>query len=286
MAEGKKSFILYADLIHVVKKLVLKDRENKTNYAGELFLHILEYINDNDPVPIDFIVEMAFEPIKQTLKRDLEKYNVYLDKQRINGAKGGRPKKNPTEPKKPKPLFKNPTEPKKPDNDSVSDSVNDTKKEYNYSLEREVLNQVAKLFDSKYYDSDAKKKKWLDTIRLLINNDGYSKDIVINAIHFARNDEFWKSNLLSIPALRKKNDIGVMKIDSILAKMPKQSKFPKATYQQILSEYKHEGISSEKFNSGEYHIINNKVKRVLTDDKGLYIRDIDTKNGTVTKLRL
>lgn len=76
MADGKKSFILYADLIHVVKKLVLKDRENKTNWAGELFLHILEYVNDNDPVPIDFIVEMTFEPIKLSLKRDLQKYAI------------------------------------------------------------------------------------------------------------------------------------------------------------------------------------------------------------------
>ena len=60
MAESKKSFVLYSDLISIVKKLVLKDRENKTNYAGELFLHILEYVNSNEPVPIDFIIEMAF----------------------------------------------------------------------------------------------------------------------------------------------------------------------------------------------------------------------------------
>ena len=30
MAEGKKGFILYADLLTVVEKLVSKDRENKT----------------------------------------------------------------------------------------------------------------------------------------------------------------------------------------------------------------------------------------------------------------
>ena len=93
MAENKKSFILYADLINVVTKLVLKDRENKTNYAGELFLTILEYVNDKNPIPIDFIVEMAFEPIKLALKRDLKKYETYIEKQKVNGAKGGRPKK-------------------------------------------------------------------------------------------------------------------------------------------------------------------------------------------------
>ena len=74
MAEDKKGFILYADLISVVEKLILKDRENKTNYSGELFFHILKYVNDENPIAVDFIVEMAFEPIKLQLKRDLEKY--------------------------------------------------------------------------------------------------------------------------------------------------------------------------------------------------------------------
>lgn len=94
MAENKKSFILYADLLSVVKKLVLKDREDNTNYAGELFLHILEYVNDNEPVPINFIVDMAFEPIKISLKRDLKKYECYKAKQSLNGSKGGRPEED------------------------------------------------------------------------------------------------------------------------------------------------------------------------------------------------
>lgn len=86
MAENKKSFVLYADLLSVVKKIVLKDRENKTNYGGELFLHILEYVNDLEPVAIDFIVEMAFEPIKLQLKRDLKKYELIKEK-RSNAGK-------------------------------------------------------------------------------------------------------------------------------------------------------------------------------------------------------
>lgn len=63
-------------MIHVVKKLVEQDRKNKTNHAGELFLHILEYVNDKEPVAVDFIVDMAFEPIKAQLKRDLNKYKT------------------------------------------------------------------------------------------------------------------------------------------------------------------------------------------------------------------
>lgn len=93
MAENKKSFILYADLIHVVKKLVNQDRENKTNYGGELFLHLLEYVNDTNPIPINFIIDMAFEPIKQQLKRDLRNWDgvksVRSEIGKIGGIKSG-----------------------------------------------------------------------------------------------------------------------------------------------------------------------------------------------------
>lgn len=132
MAKDKKSFILYTDLIHVVEKLVIKDRENKTNYGGELFLHILKYVNDLEPIAVDFIIEMAFEPIRLSLKRDLTKYSQYIEKQRVNGKKGGRPKKkpnaNPQKPKETQPFLK---KPKKADSvsDSVNVNVNEIKKE-------------------------------------------------------------------------------------------------------------------------------------------------------------
>lgn len=121
MATDKKSFILYSDLLTVIKKITEQDRVNKTNDAGELFLHILEYVNDNDPDPVNFLVDMAFEPIKLSLKRDLRKYESYIEKQSLNGKKGGRPKKAElTEITQPFIL-----EPKKADSVSVSDSVND-----------------------------------------------------------------------------------------------------------------------------------------------------------------
>lgn len=87
MAEDKKSFILYSDLITVVEKLIVKDRVNSTNNAGELFYHLLKYVNDQDPETDNFIVEMAFEPIKQQLKRDLRKYETIREKRAEAGKK-------------------------------------------------------------------------------------------------------------------------------------------------------------------------------------------------------
>lgn len=67
MAKDKKSFILYCDIIHTIEKL--PDLE-----AGLLIKHILRYVNDQNPTTDNAIVEIAFEPIKQQLKRDLIKF--------------------------------------------------------------------------------------------------------------------------------------------------------------------------------------------------------------------
>jgi len=67
MAEGKKSFLLYSDLIFTVNKLT-------DEQAGNLFKHILSYVNDENPVADNIVTEIAFEPIRQYLKRDLQKY--------------------------------------------------------------------------------------------------------------------------------------------------------------------------------------------------------------------
>ena len=72
MAENKKSFILYCDIIHTLEKLSDDD-------AGKLFKHILRYVNDLNPTTDHLITEIAFEPIKQQLKRDLIKYQKMLD---------------------------------------------------------------------------------------------------------------------------------------------------------------------------------------------------------------
>lgn len=125
MAENKKSFVLYADLLNVVKKLVENDRKNNTNHGGELFLIILEYVNDLNPIPVDFIIELAFEPIKQQLKRDLVKWSEFREKQSVNGARGGRPKKdlvNIENPKNPSLLFE--SQKSLNVNVSVNDNVN------------------------------------------------------------------------------------------------------------------------------------------------------------------
>lgn len=120
--DGKKSFVLYADLIHMVKKLP-KDKQ------AELFVLILEYVNDMDPEPEDIILQIAFEPIRTQLERDLKKWESIKEKRSEAGKMGGRPKKQ-EKAKKANGLFekqKKQAEAKKAVsvNDNVTVNVND-----------------------------------------------------------------------------------------------------------------------------------------------------------------
>jgi len=111
MAKDKKSFVAYCDWLESFEELT--DEE-----AGRLAKHLFRYVNDLDPEAPDKITKMCFIPIKQSLKRDLVKYEERAERARLNGAKGGRPKTQKTQSVI--------SEPKKPDSDNVNVSVNDS----------------------------------------------------------------------------------------------------------------------------------------------------------------
>lgn len=79
--EGKKSFLLYCDIRSTVAKLP-KEKQ------AELFMLILDYVNDLNPQTDDLLLEIAFEPIKLQLKRDLTKWNSSIEAKSINGRLG------------------------------------------------------------------------------------------------------------------------------------------------------------------------------------------------------
>jgi len=221
MATNKKSFLLYCDLIHVFEELT--DDE-----AGKLIKHTLRYVNGMNPEASDRLTKISFEPIKQQLIRDNEKYDAIVLRNRNNGAKGGRPKE---EPKKPSGLFGNPKNPNKPDNDNDNDTVNDNKDKNDYKnmllseidiSELTMINndyfEIAKSFQSLIRsnilasggnDKNIKnaKGKEIDTIRLLIETDKFTIDDCRSVYVYLQKDDFWKKNILSISKLREKFNV-------------------------------------------------------------------------------
>lgn len=67
MAKDKKSFILYSDVQGLINQL-------PDDVAGRLLKHIYAYVNDENPVSDELLLNIAFEPIKMSLKRDLVKW--------------------------------------------------------------------------------------------------------------------------------------------------------------------------------------------------------------------
>ena len=194
-AEDKKSFILYSDLIHTVGKLPSKK-------AGELFLHILKYVNDQNPQTDDLIVNIAFEPIKQQLKRDLLKYENVKTKRSESGKLGGRPKKQ-KEAKKPNALIEKQTKAKKAVTvtDTVTDTDNDNVKKKRGVFVKPSLQEIKNYCEYRdndinpsqffnYYESNGWKvgknamKEWKAAIRNWENNafnkNNSNEDVGIN----------------------------------------------------------------------------------------------------------
>jgi len=66
MADNKNTIVVYADWIDQFESLT--DEE-----AGRLIKHFFRYVNDMNPVA-DRMTELLFTPIKQSLKRDLMKW--------------------------------------------------------------------------------------------------------------------------------------------------------------------------------------------------------------------
>tara|TARA_R110000868_G_scaffold36781_5_gene130244 strand:- start:1982 stop:2632 length:651 start_codon:yes stop_codon:yes gene_type:complete len=80
MAENKKGFVLYADQKSIFDSLTNEE-------SGVLIKHIFSYVNDENPTLNDRLIDMAFNPIKLQLKRDLVKYEGVKERNSANARK-------------------------------------------------------------------------------------------------------------------------------------------------------------------------------------------------------
>lgn len=78
--DGKKSFVAYADWKDTFDNL-------PDEIAGKLIKHIFAYVNDENPISNDYVIDAVFSNIKNTLKRDLKKWESQLEQRRNAGKK-------------------------------------------------------------------------------------------------------------------------------------------------------------------------------------------------------
>jgi uncharacterized phage protein (TIGR02220 family) len=169
MAKDKKSFLLYADLIHTIEKL-------NDEQAGKLFKHVLRYVNDQHPQSDQF-TEVVFEPIKQTLKRDLEKYEGIRQRNSENAKKRWDATACDRIPNMPA-VTKN------ADNDSVNDN------DINIIDFQSLLDMLQVTFKRKFrVMNDKVKRSYKARIK-----EGYTIDDIHNAIKNCQANAYHKDN--------------------------------------------------------------------------------------------
>jgi len=230
MAENKKSVLLYCDIINTIEKL-----DNET--AGELFKHYLRYVNDLDPKTENLLVEIAFEPIKQNLKRDLVKWETKkegyskagkasAEAKRIKKEELTNVQRSSTKSTNVENVKTNST------NSTVKDNVNvivtDTVKVKEIVINNNILlssldfqskeiqqnefNRISFSFWKLFKEvSKTKKTKnldkatledWAKTVRLMIENDERTLEEIQSIYKFLKVDEFWQTNCQTIHKVR------------------------------------------------------------------------------------
>ena len=120
----KKAFMLYLDYKQHLELLTDAER-------GMLMMALFDYAADKtEPTTLTGSAAMAFSFIRAQMDRDNQKYEEKCITNRANGAKGGRPRKEPTEsdvnPKEPKKTERFSEKPKKPDTDTETDTDTNT----------------------------------------------------------------------------------------------------------------------------------------------------------------
>lgn len=168
MATGKKSFVLYCDLIHTVKKLT-------DEQAGNLFKHILKYVNDENPEADNIITEITFEPIKQQFKRDLIAWEQVKEKRAEAGRASAEARKllkdveqNQQVSTSVESVEQNPTKSTVNVNDNVNVNVND-----NVIIKEEVKKPIK-------IDLHTRKQNFIDEVALF--KEKYTSEL-LNAFY-------------------------------------------------------------------------------------------------------
>ena len=176
----RKSFILHMDSLTVVEELTIEQK-------AELFQAIIDYQNGKEII-LSGLMKAVFIPFKNQFERDNDKYSAIVERNKVNGAKGGRSKK----PKEPKTTQKNPVgylgtqlNPKQADNDSDNDNDNDND---NYQYNDFVLD-FQKIVGKQMKGNEKTQKMFLARLK-----EGFTKEQFCRAITNCKNDKWHIEN--------------------------------------------------------------------------------------------
>lgn len=194
---GKKSFILYLDQQELFESL-------PDDIAGKLIKHIFNYVNGGDDETDDLILKIAFSSIKQSLKRDSEKWETQR-KQRSDAGKKSAEKRSNEKQRALTSVESRSTKSTVSVSDSVSVSVS-VKTETELSAIK-IADYLASKIKNANPQTRPKPDGWVKDIEKSIRIDGRLESELISIIDWMyQGDQFWSGVVLSGKKLREKYD--------------------------------------------------------------------------------
>lgn len=181
---SRKSFVAYRDWQSIFE--MLNDEE-----LGRLTRVIFDYVNGKEVEIDDRVLKIVFENIRLTIDRDTQKYNAIVQRNKENGKKGGRPKKeNPKNPLGYLATQNNPPEPKKADSDSDSDIDIDID---NISIERDWKKsfELYQEYVREGYNDVTSDKEWMLKQQEYHPSVDIAKSIEKSCVNFWSTQEGW-----------------------------------------------------------------------------------------------
>ena len=203
----KPGFILYNDYYGILS--TLSDEE-----LGKLLRAIFNYEVDGKIQKLNNTLLMAFNFIKKDLDYGKEKYDKTCERNRINGAKGGRPKDSTNNPLGFSITHNNPLKPKKPNiNININKNINKKNKKTpikTYTDKGLTLDQVAEKIIVAF---NINLKRNFKLSKGIIPNIEYWLDVytpreVELAIRNIKKDDFWLDKMTPTILFRRKNPQG------------------------------------------------------------------------------
>ena len=185
MAKGKESTIIYDKHVEICSEYLSDEQFGKLMFT-------LTMGRDPD-FGDDKLLSMAYAFISLQKKLDDEKYRQICERNRKNGAKGGRPKKNPN---KANGFFKNPND---NENDNENDNDNENEKAHDDELTLGTFKNVH-LTDEQYSELASIYERPMEIInKVSVWLSGATNDVPDHyglCIKFATNDRWPRRKII------------------------------------------------------------------------------------------
>jgi len=195
MAEKKKAIIVYADWID-------KFEELEDDEAGRLIKHFFRYVNDLNPEYPDRTTKLMFIDIKNTLKRDLDKWEdkspERIEKARLAGLASAEARKAKKE--------LNST-------NELKNQLNPTKSTVSVSVSDTVSDTVSESVNVSESESESLKKE--DNKSSVVISDELKIHPQGVKIDFIQLQKFFNDNRGIMPEVKKMTDARKVKIKNI-----------------------------------------------------------------------